>query len=137
MLTLNSITTSKARLILAENNLLKIYIKENAELEKEDIIAINEAKEILAQGNKYCVVFVPPNNGFISKEARDFSASELVYKNAIAKAIIIKNVSQRLIGNFFINFNRPPAPTKLFHNEEEAIKWLEEMTAKNNLHRKN
>jgi hypothetical protein len=51
-----------------------------------------------------------------------------VYKNAIAKAIIVKNLGHRLIGNVFLNINMPPAPTRLFKTEAEARKWLDTKT---------
>jgi hypothetical protein len=59
-----------------------------------------------------------------SKEARDFAASAERSKWGIAEAYVITNLPQRLVGNFYLNFNKPPLPTKMFENEKDAIQWL-------------
>ncbi len=124
---MNRISTPKADVVLGENFSVRILVHERAQLEKADMIAINEAKNRLVGDNRYTVLFVPGNYASITPEARDFSSSPEVYRNAIAKAIVVKNVAHRLIGNFFIRFNRPPAPTLIFSDEREALAWLEAM----------
>ena len=32
----------------------------------------------------------------------------------------------RMMGNFFINVNKPKAPTRLFDDEAPALAWLKE-----------
>ncbi len=118
------IRTKKARVSLLQEKLIKILIDEEAEIGKDDIVEINEAKKKLAGAEKYCVLFITPHFGSISSEARAYSASLEVYENAIAKAIIVPNLGQRLVGSFFIKFNRPPAPTRLFSTADEAVTWL-------------
>jgi hypothetical protein len=124
---MNRITTPKAEVILDDHFSVRIYIHENASLEKSDLVAINDAKNKLVGGNRYTVLFVPGKFASITPEARDFSASQEVYRNAIAKAIVVRTIAHRLIGNFFIRFNRPPAPTLIFTDETEALAWLEVM----------
>lgn len=41
-----------------------------------------------------------------------------------ANAMLIGSVLSEMIGNFFINLNKPDAPTKLFTNESAALSWL-------------
>jgi hypothetical protein len=120
----NKISASKADIGLTDEGHILIRVHENKEIEVSDIEEINEIKTRFADNKPYTVIFVAPFFGNISKEARELSASDLVYKNAIAKGIVVKNLSARLISTFFIQISKPPAPTKMFATEEEASAWL-------------
>ncbi|WBM74185.1 hypothetical protein [Saprospira grandis] len=41
-----------------------------------------------------------------------------------AAAIIVNNGPSAIIGNFFLRFDGPPFPAKLFTQEEKALNWL-------------
>lgn len=60
----------------------------------------------------------------ITKPARDFLASEKGCEGIIAGAILINSNLGRVIGNFFIQINKPIRPSKLFTDEIKAKKWL-------------
>ncbi len=60
----------------------------------------------------------------ITKPAREFLASEKGCEGIIAGAFLINSNFGRLIGNFFIQINKPLRPSKLFTDEVEAKKWL-------------
>jgi len=57
-----------------------------------------------------------------SKAARDYYSSATEVSCAVA--LLVKSPMARVLGNFFIGFNRSGVPTKLFTSEEEAVKWL-------------
>lgn len=60
----------------------------------------------------------------VSKEARNFYASEEFADCYEAVALITRTTISRVIGNFFLGINKPIFPVKLFNEEEDAIKWL-------------
>lgn len=39
-------------------------------------------------------------------------------------AIVISNLAQKLIANFYLKFNKPPRPTKIFTTTESALEWI-------------
>jgi hypothetical protein len=41
-----------------------------------------------------------------------------------ALAMLIDSQISRILGNFFVNVNRPPFPLRLFTEEAEALAWL-------------
>ena len=43
-----------------------------------------------------------------------------------AVALVVGNPLSRMMGNFFINVNKPKAPTRLFDDEDAALAWLKE-----------
>lgn len=66
----------------------------------------------------------------ITKPARDFLASEKGCQGIIAGAFLINSSLGRIIGNFFIQINKPLRPTKIFTNEIKAKKWLSKYVKK-------
>ena len=44
-------------------------------------------------------------------------------------ALLISSPVSQIIGSFFLKFNKPLYPTRLFTSEEAALAWLHEMVA--------
>lgn len=60
----------------------------------------------------------------VSKEARK-KASNIEFKQlSIATAILTDSLPSKLLANFYIKFNRPSVPTKMFTSKKLAIQWL-------------
>lgn len=74
-------------------------------------------------GQKYLMLNVlHPNNSF-TEEAKQFSAKEGT-QFSIAEAFVLNNGFLKIIGNFYLRFNKPNAPTRLFSSEDDARAWL-------------
>ena len=60
-----------------------------------------------------------------TREARDYYGGEESGRCFSAAAVLVESPVSRLLGNFFIGFNKSTnAPLKLFTSEQEAIEWL-------------
>lgn len=59
-----------------------------------------------------------------SAEARSLFAGPEATAVSVAVALVIHSPVSRVIGNFFLGFNRPEVPTKLFTSVAEADEWL-------------
>lgn len=66
----------------------------------------------------------------ITKQARDFLATEKGCEGIVAAAVLIGSPIGSMIGNFFIRVSRPLRPTKIFSDEAEAKKWLAQYVKK-------
>lgn len=44
-----------------------------------------------------------------------------------AAAIIVNNMANKLIMTFFIQFNKPPYPYRVYEDADEAVKWLKSL----------
>lgn len=105
--------------------LVYMRILDGAEIELECALENQEAVKQLTNGDKHLLIVDARSiNVYVSKEARAFSAEFKKGDPCIAKAFIVNSTANRLIGNFYINFNKPAVPTKLFSNEEKATEWL-------------
>lgn len=61
-----------------------------------------------------------------SAEARAYLAGPEATRVANAVALLIESPLSRMVGNFYLGFNRPEVPTRLFTSEGEALAWLEQ-----------
>ncbi len=120
---LKSVTVS-----LLEGDIIKLKIKEKCIVDVDDVKEVQAVKRSLIGDKKHTVLFVTPNFGSMTREARDYSASPEVNRNAVAKAIVLNGLAMRIITNFFINFNKPPVEHRAFENEKDALKWLRSLT---------
>lgn len=60
----------------------------------------------------------------ITKEAR-LNAIKMEPDTPIASnAIIVRNLAQRIIADYYYKFNKPARPYKVFKNYEEGISWI-------------
>jgi hypothetical protein len=60
----------------------------------------------------------------VTKDARDYFASEKSVQGSKAAAIVFDSIFSRMVANFFLHFNKPKVPIKLFNKMEDAITWL-------------
>jgi hypothetical protein len=55
---------------------------------------------------------------------REYLSSNARYPNKVAEAFVVKNLSQRIIANFYLRVSRHTCPTEVFNEEQDAIKWI-------------
>jgi hypothetical protein len=63
----------------------------------------------------------------IDQDARDYVKSGITDPTRLATAVVTSHLGTRLLINFFIRFNKPQTPMKLFTCEEKALQWLREL----------
>jgi hypothetical protein len=120
---LNIIETSIAAHFI-ENEILHIIFNHDADIELDDMLESKEARIKLQKGNSM-KTFVDIRGIYrISKEAKAAAAEKENSEFSIAMAILTESLATKLIANFFIQFNKPYSPTKMFKKKENAIKWL-------------
>lgn len=88
----------------------------------ENSLVVNE----LCRGRKHPLLIDLKHLQSITPEARAYFSARDRETDICAFAFLIHSNFQRMVGNIFIQFNRPPIPTRLFTNEEEARAWLRE-----------
>jgi len=93
-------------------------------------LMLAETKEILSailkvsNGKKRPYCADSSDIRYADRESREYAASEEFAEAITAMAILIGSPVSKIIGNFFLNINKPKFPTRLFISETEAIEWL-------------
>lgn len=69
------------------------------------------------------------NMMFIDSKTRAYAAAQ--YRpHVAATAILIESKMSSYFANIYLKFSQPKTPTRLFTNEDEAVKWLLELLEK-------
>lgn len=113
-----------SRLCLRSDGILRIDIKEEEQFSVEDAKEVVEAAGRIGNGRRFKNLIVLGNFTVPDNEARQFAASEEGSRYKIADAFVIQSLPQRIVGNFYLKFNKPVRPAKLFKTVEEAEDWL-------------
>jgi hypothetical protein len=118
------ITLQKARVGLRPDGIVQTDVYEEKELALPDVKEIIDAIAIL--GGKQMrpqLIVAGPLSG-PDMQAMNYLASAESSPYAIAEAYVIQSLSQKILGKFYLSFNKPARPTRMFGNEEDAVEWL-------------
>lgn len=83
------------------------------------------------------LVHVAGSNTSVAEGVREFLAGKSGSHNKIAEAFVVKNLNQRILGNFYLRVGKPVCPTEVFTLEDEAVKWVRMYCPKENSVNKN
>ena len=122
-----SIELSKTFLHLLEEGLVIVNPKDDIVLEIEDVQEVDQLiYDQLVLGKPFVVIIDARDiNSSVSREARDFlSKNELVLPIRKAQAIIVNSLHTKLLANFYMKFNKPINPIKVFSNFDDAYQWV-------------
>lgn len=130
---LRSLEVEEALIELRSDGILRVVFKENLVMD----VAVQEklfANYLnISEGKKFGFLFEAMDNVTITKEARENSKKLEKSAPSIATAVIADSLPYRLIANFYMKFNKPKIPFKVFRNQEDAINWLRERIAETDL----
>ena len=101
------------------------FLEKDIKVSVEDIEEIFEARKTLSPGpEKHLLIVDIRTAPDTSHEAKELSKSDKYNEATQALAIIVGNQISRLIGNFYMSFNRAYYPMRMFNAIDEARSWL-------------
>ena len=107
-----------------DGKILLSEIIDNMEIDSDEAMENYEASMKLVGDRPYLSLVISAPYTTMTKEAREAINDPKYYTNAVAQAIVVKSLANRLMGNFLIRIYKQYCPHRLFNNKEEAIKWL-------------
>lgn len=113
-----------ASLWMRGDGILVVHIYDQRDLELADAIEIVQAEGELTGGKKVPILHIIDKASLPSQEIREYSASEEGTLYGTAEAYITQSLAQRILGNFYVRFNKPRIPARMFTSERDAIDWL-------------
>jgi hypothetical protein len=120
----NIFENAKYKIIWFPEEKIVEFCMKDIEIEKQDIIEMHEQTLKMTGGLKYANIFTAQDFFSITGEARVEGSKPYYSKNLMVQALIVKNLAQRLIGNFIMKFNKPVRETKMFATREEGKVWV-------------
>lgn len=118
------IYTRTAKIWIGNDNIIRKVFHERAEETLKDALESMEAMKQMAKGRRLPMLIDLSNAHTISPEARTYYTGNDAFSVASAAAAVTKSLISRVIGNFFMGFNKPEYPRKVFNSESEAVNWL-------------
>jgi len=118
------VTTRTGEFWLGEDGIIRGIISPTDEHNLADAKENGEAVVKVSEGKKVPLFIDMVSCKSITREARAHYARERVGEEVYAIALLIGSPVSRIIGNFFMGFNKPKHPVKLFNSETGAIEWL-------------
>lgn len=115
------IQTSGYHIFLRKDNILQLQMYNSFYVELDDAINILECIIKLSNGSKYPLLVIYADDNLFSNETRTHIAKHTLTK---ADALVGTSLALRIVGNFYLNINKPIRPTRMFDDELSAIKWL-------------
>ena len=113
--------------LYVQDEIMCLRIKKDVEI---DVHHAKEGLEIrveLQQGKPMLALVDSRDMLNMTRDARAFIADfEKKHNLNIALAILSDSLATNIVANFFIKFNKPVAPTKIFKTEKQALEWLEQ-----------
>jgi hypothetical protein len=109
---------------LRDDGIMHIHIKEGNEMQLEDAIEAVETMGKLGNKQKFPVLIDCGPFATIDKDVRIFSASKEANIYTSADAVAYHSFAHKLLADFYVNYNKPSIPTKVFLDNISAIEWL-------------
>ena len=111
---------------ILDDLILFIQIHDFRELTKEDILSMQAWVRSQSDRTDYVNLIQFGNGSTTTREAREFASGEGGNALTQGSAVIVRNLAQQLIIDYYIKFNHPLKPTKAFYRKEKAIAWIKE-----------
>ncbi len=116
---------SRAFFIKYRDDGVVVYEQKNVdELLVEDIIEGDEYCNKISQGQPLLRLVIIDKFISTDPEVRAYAASKNRDKFVLADALVIQSQAMKIIANFYLRFNKPSRPTKIFTDREEGLNWL-------------
>lgn len=112
-----------AQVWLESDGIVRMFYHEDTKIDLDKAIEVGAALLAVCQGKSRPLYADARNIRAVSREGREYWASERIAKWSVAAAT--RNTPLlRALGNLYIKFQNPPYPLRFFASEAEAIKWL-------------
>lgn len=116
------IDLGKSTLTFEKNQVAHLHIKANQIVETDEVKAIFQV--INGKNGRFRLLVTADEQAALSPEAREYASSSKSTDKIVADAVVVQNYSHEMTANFFIRFNKPNRPTRLFKHRDEAYEWL-------------
>ena len=121
---INTIDLKHSVIILRDDGIIELHANDHHVYTIEDVKENVRAFGELTGNKKAPVLIIGGSFSSLDDKTREFMATEESLKYSTAEAFLITSLAQKILINFYIKFNKPLVPTRVFTDKEEAIEWL-------------
>lgn len=121
---LESVKLDFATLELRSDNILRIFLHENAVLDLEAVKILHATYPKICKDKKYYFLFEADENVIYTKDGREYSKIHESEQPSLKVAAVSDKLPYRMVVNFYLKFHKPTKLVRFFSNREKAVEWL-------------
>jgi hypothetical protein len=123
--------TDALEISMCSDDIMRVMFKKNTEIEPPIFKEMFEKFNVMIEGKKYpYIYFVEDSSVIFTNEGREYSKQNELAFPKICNAFVVKSLAHKLIANFYLKFNKPVYPSKVFNNMADAEAWCLEQSQK-------
>jgi len=125
----STVVNDKIRIVEGDDMIYRYIAINNCTLDMDTLEKMTQVGDSWCQ-ERLCANLIDIRDMlFIDSKTREYAADQ--YRpHVAAAAILIDSKISSYFANIFLKFSKPKFPTRLFTNEDEALKWLKEQIQK-------
>jgi hypothetical protein len=110
--------------VMRDEGIIHVKITGKEEVDLDTVKKIIKEIGEKTQGQKRPILITSEYFTAPGPETRRYMAAASSNPYSSASAYITRTFAEKLIGNAYIQFNKPARPTRMFTSENKAIEWL-------------
>lgn len=123
---LKEVDASEFNIKLKSDGIAYVLFKENCVLDVDLQLRMLKFYNEITNSKLTPFIFEAEDGLNVTKEARDNAIKMEEESPCSAMAVIVSNIAYAMIANFYMKFNKPKRPYKVFNKREEGIEWLKQ-----------
>lgn len=125
--------TDAAQVHLGSDGMMRVMFKHKKEVNEDAFRELFKVFNELSNGKAYAYIYYAEDTSVtVSEDGRRFAKEEEFSFPKICNAVVVTNLAHKLLANFYLRFNKPSYPFKVFSKKEDAEKWCLQQLAKSN-----
>ena len=113
-------------IFMRKDGIMQLLFKQGFSGDVSDARNMIETFKKIRPDKKILALVIYQHDNTFTKETREFIAGDETSKVVAADALIIKGLALKIIGNGYLQINKPKRPTRIFNSVESGLKWLEQ-----------
>lgn len=113
-----------SKYLLREDDILEVVLTDDFFFTLKDAKEITTNIKAVSKNIPRKTLIIAGTLSTSDDEARKYASTKESTDPILALVIVTNSLSQTLIANFIMNFQKPRIPTKVFKSKKEAEQWL-------------
>lgn len=123
--------TEFANVTLGEDRIMRVLIRSKTEMTRDTFRKLFEVFREMVEGVPYAYIYYAEDSSVtVTADGRQFAKEEEFSFPKICNAVVVNNLAHKLLANFYLRFNKPNYPFKVFSKMDEAEKWCRQQRTK-------
>ena len=122
--TIHKISTDEITVTLRPDGIVHLYIHPETEISKKTLLSISSSLKQLVGEDSIPLIVEAGEFVSVNKEAKEYAKNYESEIDVISRAVITKNLAQKIIANYYYKNRTVSSPVEEFDTIKEGVEWL-------------